>query len=204
VVLKVTNKTQLLLATANPHKVAEIQQLLRDIPYQVIAATDLAATAELDPEETAPTIAGNAILKAHVYGQASGLLSVADDSGLEIAALNGEPGVKSKRYIPGTDADRNQFVLTKLQGMENRQARFVTVLCLYDPVTKQQQLFEGEVMGQIGLQSKGTSGFGYDPIFIPDDHDQTFAELGSEIKNQLSHRARAVQKLRAYLAQLPA
>lgn len=152
-----------------------------------------------DVEETGATFAENATLKAQAFGNKTQILTISDDSGLEVIALNGQPGVYSKRFAPGSDQDRNQKILELLESRADRSAQYKAVICLYDPATQSQQFFEGLVKGKIAWQARGTTGFGYDPIFIPDGYEQTFAELGSQIKNRLSHRAQALQAVQKYL-----
>ena len=189
----------LLVATTNSGKVREFTELLAQSHLQIHTPHTIPAVENLDVEETGETFQENALLKATAFAQLAKVLTVADDSGLEIKALNGQPGVRSKRFAPGSDADRNQKVLELLKGVTDREARFVTVLCLLDPATQETQYFEGEVKGRIGHEAKGTDGFGYDPLFIPEGHEKSLAELGQEVKNQLSHRARAIQLLNEYL-----
>lgn len=189
----------LVCASANPHKVREFSEVLQPLGWRVLSITE--AVPDLpaeEPAETGRTFEENARLKAQYYRQFTDLPLVADDSGTEVVALNNRPGVNSKRFVPGSDDDRNQEVLRRLAGQTDRTARYVGVLCLLLP-DGQQQLFTGEVKGAITDQPRGSAGFGYDPIFQPDGYQQTFAELGNEIKNQISHRARALQQLAEYL-----
>lgn len=188
----------LLLATQNAHKIAEIQAILQEVSVEVVTPRDVGLSADFDVAETGQTFAENAELKARAFAAATHLPTLADDSGLEVTALHGRPGVYSKRYVPGTDADRNQKILSEVADATDRTAAFVTVLCLYNPQTDQATFFEGRVTGQLSLEPRGTAGFGYDPIFIPSGYQQTFGELGQELKNQLSHRARALAKVKAY------
>lgn len=127
------------------------------------------------------------------------MLTLADDSGLEIEALGGAPGVHSKRFFPGTEAERNQKILEMLSDKTDRSARAVSVLCLYNPITKNALYFEGILRGQIGFEEKGQEGFGFDTIFIPNGQEKSLAELGISYKNKISHRAQALQKLVEYL-----
>ena len=155
------------------------------------------------PEETGQTYEENAQIKATAVGQQTGLLTVADDSGLEIAALPGQWGVKSARQFLGDSHARNQFVLEQLQDEQNRNAKYVCVAVLYNPKTKQSQSFRGELFGNIvAAAGKGEQGFGFDPIFMPNGYSQTFAELGPEIKNSISHRAVAFRALVEYVTNL--
>src|SRR5690606_12761771 len=123
----------------------------------------------------------------------------ADDSGLTVDALHGKPGVHSNRWHPGTDEERNTALLTELKNEKNRSAMFVTVACFLRTPDATPVYFRGEIKGQISKEPSGSAGFGYDPIFIPEGYDKSFAELGMEIKNKLSHRARAYIKFKEYL-----
>jgi XTP/dITP diphosphohydrolase len=190
---------RIFFASTNKNKVFELREWLKDTSWELLTPADFPELADIDVEETGETFADNALLKAKALAELTKLPTLADDSGLVIDVLNGEPGVKSKRYAPGSDHDRNHVVLDKLSGKENREARFVTVLCWYDPSTQEALYFEGIVEGTIANSEKGSQGFGYDPIFIPEGYDQTFAELGIEIKNTLSHRARALQKFHDFI-----
>lgn len=189
----------LLIATQNKHKQAEIQAILVNTMYNVISPNDVSIPDSFDVKETGHTYAENAELKAIAFGRAAKVLTVADDSGFSVEALSGKPGVFSKRYIPGTDEDRNNKILQEMRGKKNVAAAFITVLCLYDPETNITLYFEGRVKGSVSSQIKGTAGFGYDPIFIPEGYTQTFAELGQELKNRFSHRAQALAKLKEHL-----
>lgn len=182
---------QVLIATNNKGKIAEFKEILKGTGLQVLSLGELGKNIP-EPEETGRTFEDNALLKAQYYSQESGLPSVADDSGLVVDALNGRPGVYSARYIPGTDADRNHKVLREMEGKTDRRARFVSVIAYIDPDEYQQNAFTGTCEGTIATESRGTEGFGYDPIFIPDGYEQTMAELGSDVKNTLSHRKKAL------------
>ncbi len=190
---------ELLIASQNVGKVKEIRAVLADTAYTVLTPEDVGLDATFDVEETGETYQENSELKAIAFGRVALILTLADDSGLSVNALDGRPGVYSKRYAPGTDSDRNQKLLTEMSGLEDRSAAFITVLCLYDPETNTSNYFEGKISGEIALAEQGDEGFGYDPIFIPVGFTQTFAELGLETKNQLSHRAQALEKLKQFL-----
>lgn len=189
---------KLLVGTQNPGKLREINVLLTQDKVEI---TDLATAglADLEVQETGTTFAENAFIKAKAFAEAAHMPALGDDSGLEVTTLGGKPGVYSKRYAPGSDEDRYRFLLKEMTGQADRSASFKTVLCLYDPETKKAEYFEGEVHGRISQEPRGTDGFGYDPVFIPDGHIKTFAELTLDEKNQLSHRARALAKLQKYL-----
>ncbi len=190
---------QLLFATLNQGKWREAQAILVLSGLELVSPARFPELAGFDVEETGTTFEENAQLKARAFGDKAQILTVSDDSGLEIAALDGQPGVYSKRFAPGSDEDRNKKILDLLAGEDNRIAQFRTVLCLYDPVTMAEHLFEGLVKGKIAWEARGEAGFGYDPVFIPDGYEQTFAELGQETKNELSHRARALRGLKVFL-----
>lgn len=188
----------LLVATGNSHKTAEIRAIL-GAGYVV---SDLKAHPELpEVEETGSTFLENATLKAvEISKQVEGLI-LSDDSGLEVDALGGEPGVYSSRYAgeAGNDAANNKKLLHELQGKDNRAARFRCVMVLAqdgEVLTS----FDGAVEGRMLSELHGEGGFGYDPLFVPDGYDQTFSQLSEGIKNQLSHRAVAMQKVVAWLA----
>jgi XTP/dITP diphosphohydrolase len=192
---------RLLIATSNHHKFEEFKALLGNVPFELVSLADLQITDVA--EETGDTFAANARLKAEFYSQRSGLLTLADDSGLEIAALNGAPGVHSARYGGVTGEAQLQLVLKQLEGrpFHERMARFVCVIAITEPGGTV-QLAEGTVPGAIDFQPKGTYGFGYDPIFYLLDRGVTMAELPPHEKNRISHRARAAQQARTILQAL--
>ena len=192
---------KLLVATGNSHKTDEIRAIL-GAGYVV---SDLKAHPELpEVEETGTTFLENATLKAvEISKQVEGLI-LSDDSGLEVDALGGEPGVYSSRYAgeAGNDAANNKKLLHELQGEDSRTARFRCVMVLAqdgEVLTS----FDGAVEGRMLSELHGEGGFGYDPLFVPDGYEQTFSQLSEEIKNQLSHRAVAMQKVVAWLAASP-
>jgi len=190
----------LLIATTNQNKLREYDAILAGLPFELRSLRG--AGIDEDVEETGATFAENARLKAEFYAARSGLLTLADDSGLEVAALGGEPGVFSHRYAgPGaSDADRNALLLEKLKDVpfHARLARFVCVIALARPGGPL-ELVEGVLPGVIELAPRGSNGFGYDPLFYVLDADATLAELPSERKNQISHRAQAVRAAREVL-----
>lgn len=185
---------QLLIATRNKGKVREIQSLLKGLDVQVLTLNDVGLTIEV--EEDGTTYQENAGKKARVYSQASGLIALADDSGLEVDALGGAPGLYSARYsgVPGaTDADRRAFLLENLKGKPRPwTAHFHATVALATPAGTIRYT-EGNCYGEIIPEERGTGGFGYDPIFFLPDLNCTMAELTMEEKNRLSHRALAVQ-----------
>lgn len=191
---------ELCFATNNAHKLDEVSAILGDA-FTLKTLRDIGCTDELP--ETSATISGNSRQKAEYVWAHFGVSCFADDSGLEVDALNGEPGVDSAFYSGTRDAQKNiQKLLTNLAESTNRRARFVTVftLLLHDrnAVSVEHQ-FEGIVEGEILTEPRGTGGFGYDPLFVPDGHDRTFAEMSSAEKNGISHRSRALMKMVTYL-----
>ena len=185
---------KLLIATTNAHKARELAALLGDVPFQITTPQEEGIS--LDVEETGSTFEENASLKAQAFAQASDLLSLADDSGIEVDALGGAPGIYSSRYAgPGaTDEDRVQFLLEKLRNVpvEERQGRFRCVVAVADP-EGDVSLFQGTVEGVIAFQPAGSNGFGYDPIFLLPDRQCTTAQLSPEEKNRISHRGQAAR-----------
>jgi XTP/dITP diphosphohydrolase len=194
----------LLLGTRNPGKVIEIVNILADSGWSLSSLQQFPNVGEA--EENFMTFAENAIAKAQFYALATGMCALADDSGLEVEALGGAPGVFSARYAGAhaTDADRRLLLLSELAktGDTDRRARFVAVVAIATPDGEVLNLSEGICEGTITHAPRGTGGFGYDPLFIPDGHNQTFAELPDTIKNQISHRARALLSTRTFLSQL--
>lgn len=196
-----SNLPSLLLGTRNPGKVREIETILGEVPWRFRSLQDF-ADVEV-PAETGDTYAENAILKAQFYARTTGLCALADDSGLEVEALGGAPGVYSARYAGGgaSDADRRALLLSELASVptEQRRARFVCAVAIALPDGQVLNTSEGTCEGSIVFGPRGTNGFGYDPLFVPDGFAETFAELSDTIKNQLSHRARALLKTREFL-----
>lgn len=180
-----------IFATHNAHKAQELQAMLPEIRVQTLS--DLGHIDEIP--ETAKTLEGNALLKAKATHQLFGGLVVADDTGLEVEALNGAPGVRSARYAgePRDDTKNLKKLLHELHAIDNRRAQFRTVICLFGQ--EKPLYFEGIVKGTILETPKGAGGFGYDPVFVPEGYTQTFAELPMKVKNRISHRGLAVQKL---------
>jgi XTP/dITP diphosphohydrolase len=189
---------KIVFASNNKNKIKEIQALL-PAAIQIVSLEDIGCTEEIP--ETANTIEGNAILKANYVTQKYGFDCFADDSGLEVDALNGEPGVFSARYAgePKNDENNIDKLLTNLNGIENKKANFKTVICLN--LNGNQHLFTGIINGQIINERVGTNGFGYDPIFVADGYQKTFAELTLEEKSNISHRGIAVKQLIEFLNQ---
>lgn len=194
----------LLLATTNPHKVDEYRAILSDLPFTFLSLNDIQL--DMDVEETGTTFRENAELKARAYAQASGLLSLADDSGLEIDALDGAPGVYSARFagVDATYEERFDILLTRLRDVpvERRTARFRCVISLAEPSGYLHSV-DGTIEGVIADAPRGKNGFGYDPIFLVPALGKTTAELTAEQKNKISHRGRAAQRVRELLEHWP-
>ena len=188
---------KLVFATNNAHKLDEIRAILGS-KIEILSLNDIDCHADIP--ETADTLEGNAALKAQYIYKNFGLDCFADDTGLEVEALNGAPGIYSARYAGGEghDSEANmKKLLAEMEGKENRKARFRTAICLIED--GKEHLFEGIVNGEIIQERRGGSGFGYDPVFVPEGYTETFAEMGNDEKNKISHRARAVAKLCDYL-----
>ena len=187
---------KIVFATNNAHKLAEVQAVLGDA-YELVMPRMCGVEEEIP--ENQPTLEGNASEKSHYLRARTGLDCFADDTGLEVEALDGAPGVHSARYASdGHDfAANNRLLLRNLEGVANRRARFRTVISLL--VGDAEHLFEGVVEGRIVERESGAAGFGYDPLFVPDGCDRTFAEMSPDEKNAVSHRGRAVRKLAAFL-----
>lgn len=189
---------RLVFATHNKHKAAEVQKMVVE-PYEVITLTDLDILDEIP--ETGTTLQANALIKARFVHQQLGYNCFADDTGLEVEALNGEPGVYSARYAGAAKNDNANMdlLLQKLKDAVNRKARFVTCICLF--WMDEMYVFEGELKGKIIDTKIGTNGFGYDPIFMPDGYDITLAQMDMFTKNQISHRGKAFKKMAEFLAE---
>jgi len=191
---------RLLLATGNPGKVAEIESLLAHLPIHLVTPSDLDVS--LTVTEDAETLRGNARKKAAAYHDATGLPALADDTGLEIDALDGRPGVHTARFA-GPDAtpdDNKRRTLEVMEGIGDRSARFRTVAAFVDEGAET-HYFEGVCPGQITTEERGDGGFGYDPLFLPDGHTQTFAEMPADEKNAISHRKKALEHFATFLSE---
>lgn len=195
---------KLLLATTNRGKVNEYRHLLAGLPYEIVSLSDEGITTEV--EETGQTFEENARLKAVTLAAESGLLTLADDSGLEVDALGGEPGVLSARYAgeDASDADRIAYLLERMKDIpwSERSAHFSCVIAVAAP-DGQARTCAGQCPGVIALEPKGENGFGYDPVFWLPDREETMAELPAAEKNRISHRAAAAVKARRILAEWP-
>ena len=188
---------EIVLASHNPNKIEELRELLSLPDLRVLSTADFPELEEVD--EDALTLEGNALKKAHYVAMVTGLPSLADDTGLEVSALNGAPGVYSARYA-GEQAsydDNVEKLLSEMENIEQRKAQFRTVVAFVD--ADKQWMFEGVCRGHISRYRKGVKGFGYDPIFVPDGFEQSFAEMGSKQKNSISHRGLAMKEAVAFL-----
>lgn len=187
-------KQKIVFATNNAHKLEEVAAILGD-GFEVLSLREIGC--DTDIPETSDTFAGNAMQKASFVKEHYGYDCFADDSGLEVDILDGAPGVYSARYSGGGSEANMDKLLLNFTGKSERGAQFRTVVALL--IGKESHLFEGIVRGTIIEERRGEGGFGYDPIFVPEGYEQTFAELGSEVKNSISHRAKAVKQLAEYL-----
>ena len=194
--------SRLIIATHNPHKREELLRILQEAmesQVEILTLDDIHPPIG-DIEETGLTLEENALIKARAVHERTGLPTIADDTGLEVDALDGAPGVFSARYA-GENATYQSNVAKLLTEMEckiNRNARFSTVIAFVDE-SNEQDFFRGEVEGEIALSPRGTNGFGYDPVFIPEGQSRTFAEMNLDEKNTVSHRSRALRKLAEFL-----
>ena len=188
---------KLFLASGNRHKIEELRQLLEPLGYKLTSTLDLADAPEVEEDQS--TLEGNALKKARFWHSKTGLPAIADDTGLEVDALNGRPGVYSARYAGenATDSDNVDKLLKELSGESNRLARFRTVVAFVNG--DEEHHFEGVCEGEIISERMGDKGFGYDPVFLPKGYGRTFAELASEEKNEISHRGRALQKFLKFI-----
>lgn len=185
----------ILIATGNQGKVKELNELLAKFPINLQNLKEFPNIVEV--EETGKTFAENAILKAKGYALQTNMWTIADDSGLEVEELNGEPGVFSARYAGenSTDEENIHKLLSKMNDKTNRNSKFVCFIAISDEKGEIRHLTEGICKGKINYKPKGKKGFGYDPIFIPDGFDKTFAEISEDLKNKVSHRRKALDKI---------
>jgi XTP/dITP diphosphohydrolase len=195
-------KRQVVLGTHNPNKIREIHAILNGLALEILTMNDFPKIAEV--EETGKTFAENALLKAREVYRQSGILTLSDDSGLEVDALNGAPGIYSARYAGEAKdyAANNRKLLEELQDVpeHQREAQFRCVVAIAGPEVE--QVVEGIVRGMIIYEPRGRHGFGYDPLFVPEGFSQTFSEMGDELKNQISHRSQAFRKAREVLEKI--
>lgn len=193
---------KLLVATRSKGKFPEMVSLLEGLPFEMVSLNDAPGLPrDYEVEEPAMTFEGNAIIKAMTFGNKTGLLALAEDSGLEVDALSGRPGVYTARYAPGSDKDRYMKLLRELEDVpeEERTARFRAVAAIYDPETEKIRTCEGVYEGSIAAEPKGEEGFGYDPVFYNKELGKTNAHMTREEKNAVSHRGKALQKARRIL-----
>jgi XTP/dITP diphosphohydrolase len=194
----------LLLATNNPHKVAELQRLLEEQPYRIVTPAELGLALEVI--EDGATYAENAAKKAHAFAQAASMLSLADDSGIEVDALDGRPGIYSARYggQGASDKNRVELLLLELHDMprERRGCRYVALIALAWPDGRLES-FEGVCEGMVAWKPEGANGFGYDPIFYSPAHGMTVAQMPPELKDRISHRGQATRLAARLLRNLP-
>ncbi len=199
----------IVLATTNPGKLAELRVLLAGLPVEVLAVTDV-LPAYAAPAETGVSFEANALIKARAAAAATLLVAIADDSGLEVDAIGGRPGVRSARFAHdgATNAENNAALLAALEGVpdEKRSARFRCAIAMCDPFfdLDRPTTSEGRSEGRVLREARGSAGFGYDPLFVPDGKEQTFAELGEAEKNEISHRGKAVRELVPHVEKLVA
>ena len=189
--MQINNKKQIVLATSNPHKVEEINAIVSNVEF-------ILPPESFNPYENGKTFEENSLIKAKEANRLTGKMTLADDSGLCVEYLNGEPGIHSARYAP-TAQERIDKLLEVLQGVENRKAKFVCVMTLLNENGSILKQARGECYGEIDKLQKGKNGFGYDPIFIVDGYNKTMAELSEEEKNKISHRANALNEIIKFL-----
>ncbi|MBU5310874.1 XTP/dITP diphosphatase [Tissierella carlieri] len=194
-------KRKLVVSTGNQHKVEEIKNILEGLSIEVVSKKDV-GLGDLEVIEDGETLEENSLKKAKALAERLDYMVLADDSGLFVDKLNGEPGVYSSRYAgeEGNDKKNNNKLLEELQDipLKERNAKFKTVIVLITE-DKESAIVYGECKGKVGFEPKGKNGFGYDPLFTPDGYDKTFGELGEEIKNKISHRAKALENLKEAL-----
>lgn len=182
---------KIVLASGNKNKYHEMKDAFSPIGIELLYGGDFDTRTEVD--ETGSSYEENALLKAYAWSKMLNMPAMADDSGLEVFALGGAPGIHSARAVPGTDGDRTNWLLSKMENIEDRRARFVSCIAVVFPDRDEPVVYEGSCSGTIAFKPSGASGFGYDPIFIPDGFDRTFSELGDQVKRKISHRALAIK-----------
>lgn len=182
---------KIVLASGNRNKYREMKDAFEPLGIELLFGGDFDDPQEV--EETGTTYEENALLKARAWAAATGFPALADDSGLEVKALGGAPGIHSARIVPGDDKDRTSWLLEQLRDASDRTARFVSCIAVVFPEIKKELTCQRYCEGNLTKEPMGTSGFGYDPVFVPSGYDETFAELGDEIKKKISHRALAIK-----------
>lgn len=194
---------KLLIATRNQGKIKEVKEVLNGVNFEILPLNDIKKLDGFEVEENALSYEGNAIIKAIIYGKKSGLLTIADDSGLEIDALGGRPGIHSARYIEGTEIDRYKKILEEMRGIdeEKRACRYVCVSAIYNPKTEIVKTFQGVWKGRVASAPRGNKSFGYAPIFLcPEfDYKKTNAELDPWETVKVNHRGKAFGQAREYI-----
>lgn len=190
---------KILVASHNEHKIKEFKEIFKGTKIKLISLKELNDFDEVD--ETEQTFRKNAIIKAKYFAKKHRMPTISDDSGLSVDSLNGRPGIHSKRYANGNDKDNNLKLLSELESVKDRSAHFTSVVALYYPDCHY-KTYEGVVYGKIGYELKDVKAFGYDPLFYPNGYDLSFAELGSKIKNDISHRAIALKKVKEDLDEI--
>lgn len=190
---------KILVASHNEHKIKEFREIFKDTAIELISLKDLKDHDEV--LETEETFTKNAMIKAKYFAKKYKCPVFSDDSGLSVEALNGRPGVHSKRYTDGSDTDNNRKLLKELEGIDNRRAFFTSVVVLYFPDCHY-KIYKGIVFGDIGYNYTELNAFGYDPLFYPEGYYQSFAQLGLELKNEISHRGIALKKVKEDLHEI--
>jgi len=192
---------ELLIATHNRGKLVEIEKLLAGVPVKLLTVDDVGFQPDFRVDEVGETFEGNALIKAFICGKKSGKLSLGEDSGLEIDALGGRPGVQTKRYAEGTSDNGYAKIFAELADVpdEKRGAQFRSVIALYDPATDKVRICEGIARGKITHEAHGTNGFGQDPIFRYEENGKVGGEMSTDEKNAVSHRAKSLAKVRDIL-----
>lgn len=193
---------KLLIATRNSGKIPGIMAELSGVPFEIVGLNDVKdLPIDYEVQENATTFEGNAITKAIIFGNKTGLFTLADDSGLCVDALNGRPGVLSARYAAGSAKDKYMKLLEELKEVpkEKRTARYIAVIAIFDPESEKVNTFEGVCEGFITTEPVGENGFGYDPIFFSPEFNKSYAQITLEEKNTISHRGKAMRKVRDYL-----
>lgn len=183
---------ELFFGSTNTGKITEVRSILGSVGVSILTPIDLGFSELQAPEESGDTFAENAQIKALYFAHRAEMTTLAEDSGLLVAALDGFPGVLSARWHSGSDADRNLALLKKMESFTDRSAQFQTAICVHNPKTQSSFFFYGILNGTLADSPKGTEGFGYDPIFIPTGYSRTLAELGTKQKNAISHRRSAL------------